>query len=64
MKFFHWKQRKDENLDTEIRNYLNEAIRDRLARGKALDEARANVLREFGNVGLVKEVTRMKDIFD
>ncbi len=29
-----------------------------LARGEAPEEARANALREFGNVGLVKEVTR------
>ena len=58
MKFFHWKQLKDEELDAEIRSHLGEAIRDRLARGETPDEARANALREFGNVGLVKEVTR------
>jgi predicted permease len=56
MKF--WRQRKDEELDAEIRSHLDEAIRDRIARGEAPDEARANALREFGNVGLVKEVTR------
>ncbi len=56
MKF--WRQNKDEELDAEIRSHLDEAIRDRLARGEAPDEARANALREFGNVGLVKEVTR------
>lgn len=56
MKF--WRQRKDEALDAEIRHHLNEAIRDRVERGEAPDEARANALREFGNVGLVKEVTR------
>src|SRR5262245_4105939 len=56
MKF--WPQRKDEELDAEIRNHLDEAIRDRIERGESPDEARANALREFGNVGLVKEVTR------
>ncbi len=56
MKF--WRQRKDEELNTEIRSHLDEAIRDRIARGEAPDEARANALREFGNVGLVKEITR------
>ncbi len=56
MKF--WRQRKDEELDAEIRHHLNEAIRNRLERGETPDEARANALREFGNVGLVKEVTR------
>ena len=56
MKF--WRRRKDEELDAEIRGHLDEAIRDRIERGEAPDEARANVLREFGNVGLVKEITR------
>ena len=61
MKFLRRKQR-DEELDAEIRSHLDEAIRDRIARGEmpdeAPDEARANALREFGNVSLVKEVTR------
>jgi putative ABC transport system permease protein len=56
MKF--WRQRKDEELDAEIRQHLDEAIRDRIARGETPDEARANAVREFGNVGLVKDVTR------
>jgi hypothetical protein len=57
---FHWfrRQQREEELDAEIRSHLDEAIRDRIARGEAPDEARANALREFGNVGLVKEVTR------
>ncbi len=58
MNIFRWRQRKDAELDTEIRSHLDEAIRDRIERGETLDEARANALREFGNVGLVKEVTR------
>jgi hypothetical protein len=59
MKFPWFRRRqREEELDAEIRNHLNEAIRDRIARGEAPDEARANALREFGNVGLVKEVTR------
>jgi hypothetical protein len=53
-----WRQRKDEELDAEIRTHLDEAIRDRIARGETPDEARANALRDFGNMGLVKEVTR------
>ncbi len=56
MKF--WRQRKDAELDAEIRSHLNEAIRDRIERGETPGQARANALREFGNVGLVKEVTR------
>ncbi len=58
--WFHkiWRQQREEELDAEIRSHLDEAIRDRIARGEAPDEARRNALREFGNVGLVKEVTR------
>jgi len=56
MKF--WRQGKDEELNAEIRQHLDEAMRDRIERGEAPDEARANALREFGNVGLVREVTR------
>ncbi|MGH9850514.1 MAG: ADOP family duplicated permease [Blastocatellia bacterium] len=58
MKLFRWRRQRDEELDAEIRSHLDEAIRDRIERGEAPDEARANALREFGNVGLVKEVTR------
>jgi putative ABC transport system permease protein len=56
MKF--WRQRKDEELDAEIRSHLDEAIHDRIERGESPDEARVNALREFGNVILIKEVTR------
>jgi len=56
MKF--WRHRKDEELDAEIQYHLDEAIRDRMERGETPDEARLNAQREFGNVGLVKEVTR------
>src|SRR5215467_9280092 len=58
MKLFHWRRRKEEELDAEIQNYLDEAIRDRMERGEPAEQARANALIEFGNVGLVKEVTR------
>jgi hypothetical protein len=53
-----FRRQREEELDAEIRSHLDEAIRDRIARGEAPDEARVNALREFGNVGLVKEVTR------
>ncbi len=56
MKF--WRRSKDEDLDAEIQHHLDEAIRDRIERGETLEQARANAQREFGNVGLVKEVTR------
>jgi hypothetical protein len=62
MKFhrFHkiWRRQRETELDAEIRSHLDSAIRDRIERGESPDEARANALREFGNMGLVKEVTR------
>src|SRR5262245_30229232 len=57
MNIFRW-HRKDAELDEEIRSHLNEAIRDRIERGESPEQARVNALREFGNMGLVKEVTR------
>src|SRR5205085_9210609 len=52
------KWRRDEELDEEIRTHLDMAVRDRMERGESAEQARKAVLREFGNVGLVKEVTR------
>ncbi len=58
MKLFRGLQNKDEELEAEIQHHLDEAIRERMARGETAEQARANARREFGNVGLVKEVTR------
>ncbi len=56
--WFHSRRQHEEELDAEIRIHLDEAIRDRIERGETPEQARADALREFGNVGLVKEVTR------
>src|SRR5262245_60103262 len=58
MNIFRRRRRKDAELDEEIRSHLDEAIRNRIERGESPEQARANSLREFGNVGLVKEVAR------
>ena len=50
--------RKDEELDDEIESHLGLAARDRIQRGEDPRDARNAAVREFGNVGLVKEVTR------
>jgi putative ABC transport system permease protein len=57
---FDWFRRdqREAELDAEIRSHLDEAIRDRIERGETPEQARANALREFGNVGLIKEATR------
>jgi putative ABC transport system permease protein len=51
-------RRRDQEIDEEIRAHLEMAVRDRMERGETAEQARKAVLREFGNVGLVKEVTR------
>ena len=45
-------------LREEIESHLRMAIRDRIERGESAAEAEANARREFGNRGLVDEVTR------
>ena len=51
-------RKKDRQLDEEIRSHLDMSIRDRVERGEAPADAEAAARREFGNVALVKEVTR------
>src|SRR5215510_14623685 len=59
MRFPFWRRRHQEmELEEEIRSHLAVAARDRIERGETEEEARADVRREFGNIGLVKEVTR------
>jgi len=50
MKLFHWRKQREADLDNEIRNHLDEAIRDHLARGETPAQARADALHEFGKV--------------
>ncbi len=59
MKFPLWRrQRRDEELEEEVQAHLEMAKRDRIERGETDDQAQQSARREFGNVGLVKEVTR------
>ncbi|HUE56691.1 MAG TPA: ABC transporter permease [Candidatus Udaeobacter sp.] len=54
-----WRRKKrEEELGEEVRSHLEMAARERLERGETEKEAGRAALREFGNVGLVKEVTR------
>ncbi|MGE5276085.1 MAG: ADOP family duplicated permease [Acidobacteriota bacterium] len=55
---FRSRARRDEELNEELRAHLRMAEADRVARGESPADAAANARREFGNVGLVKEVTR------
>jgi len=55
---FWWRKRREEELDAEVRSHLEMAARERMERGKTAEEAEHAARREFGNVGLVREVTR------
>jgi predicted permease len=50
--------RAEENLEKELQFDLEMAVQDRIARGEPPEKARQSALLEFGNVTLVKEVTR------
>src|SRR5437016_5869156 len=54
-----WKRaRRDEELDAELHTHLRMAESERVARGESPTAAASNARREFGNVGLIAEVTR------
>jgi hypothetical protein len=48
--------KRSNDLDEEIRLHIAVAIRDRVERGESPETARIAVMREFGNVLLVKDV--------
>lgn len=53
-----WRRQREEDLEEEFRSHLEMAIQERLERGETRAEAEAAARREFGNVGMIKEVTR------
>lgn len=57
MKFPRWRQR-EKDIEEELQSHIQMAIRDRMERGETAEQAKYAVLREFGNVSLIKEVTR------
>ena len=58
MSWWRFFARRRRDLDEEIEAHLRMAVRDRVERGETLAEARAAAAKEFGNVPLVKDVTR------
>ena len=54
---FH-REDKDSDLNDEIQSHLQMAARDRVQRGESARDAQDHAVREFGNVGVVKELTR------
>lgn len=52
-----WRSKRSE-LDEEIDAHLRMSAQERVSKGESANEARQFARREFGNVGLVKDVTR------
>ena len=61
MKLLDWLLRRDrdDDLQAEIRSHLSMATQDRVEGGEDLRTARLAALKEFGNVTLTREVTRL-----
>src|SRR5882762_29517 len=51
------KRKREKELDEEVRSHLKLSAQERAERGEKKEEAERKARREFGNVGLVKEVT-------
>jgi predicted permease len=49
-------EKRQEGLNEEIDAHLQMALADRIERGESEEEARASVLKDFGNVNLIKDV--------
>ena len=68
---FWWQKKRESDLDDEVESHLKMAAQDRVEQGEAAADAERAARREFGNVQLVKEVTRdvwgwkwLKDVAD
>src|SRR5882724_5374058 len=51
------KRKREKELDEEVRSHLKLSEEEHAQRGEKKEEAERAARREFGNVGLVKEVT-------
>ncbi len=59
MRFAFWRgKQRHEQLEEEIRSHLEMAARERVERGESRGQAESAARREFGNVALVRDVTR------
>src|ERR1035437_1083348 len=61
MSLWDWllrRRRREEELDGEVQAHLRMATQERMEQGETAEQACASAVREFGNVTLVKEVTR------
>jgi putative ABC transport system permease protein len=52
------RRQREKDLDEEVQSHLGMAAQERIEQGETAEQAHASAVREFGNVTLVKEVTR------
>src|SRR3954464_1332682 len=50
--------RRKADLNEELQSHLRMAVADRVERGERESDARREVMREFGNIPLIEDVTR------
>jgi hypothetical protein len=58
MRFFRRRNSKEQELEEEILAHLAIEAKQRMEAGQSPDEAKRAAQRDFGNIGMVKEVTR------
>ncbi|MGA2607877.1 MAG: ABC transporter permease [Terriglobia bacterium] len=61
MSFWNWllhRKKREADLEEEIQGHLRMAAQERHEQGEAAEQARTSAVREFGNVTLIREVTR------
>src|SRR5947208_14531470 len=61
MSFWGWlfhRKNREADLEEEVQAHLRMAAQERIEQGDVASDARTSAIREFGNVVLVKEVTR------
>ncbi len=61
MNLWDWlfrREQHEEELDEEVQAHLQMAAQERMERGETVEQSRTCAVREFGNVTLIKEMTR------
>src|SRR3954469_2551191 len=53
-----WWKRRDDELNEELQTHLRMDVRRRVEAGESVRDAEEAARREFGNLGMVREVTR------
>ena len=58
-KWLTWRRRREDDLQAEIASHIALATQERIAQGQDPEAARRGALKEFGNVTLTREATKL-----